>query len=134
MFHFKTPLFVVAAALHDFGNRDKIPPSITSSIGNILALCEENVKETGRPEEKIGRTDKKALLREADFLFVKNSKNCAKRRCRNVFLHFLQQREPQRVRRDFDRKNRKILDNMLHMQYKKRAVLLGQPENRLSAF
>jgi predicted class III extradiol MEMO1 family dioxygenase len=36
----------------------------------------------------------------------------------------LQQREPQRVRRDFDRKNRKILDNMLHMQYKKRAVLL----------
>jgi hypothetical protein len=78
VFHFKTPLFVVAAALHDFGNRDKIPPSITSSIGNILALCEENVKETGRPEEKIGRTDKKALLRVSDFLFVKNSKKLCK--------------------------------------------------------
>ena len=125
VFHFKTPLFVVAAALHDFGNRDKIPPFITGSVGNILTLCKEIVKEAGRPEGKIGRTDKEVLLREADFLFVKNSKNCAKRRCRNVFLHFLQQREPQRVRRDFDRKNRKILDNMLHMQYKKRAVLLG---------
>ena len=107
-----------------FGNRDKNPPFITGSVGNILTLCKEIVKEAGRPEGKIGRTDKEVLLREADFLFVKNSKNCAKRRCRNVFLHFLQQREPQRVRRDFDRKNRKILDNMLHMQYKKRAVLL----------
>ena len=96
---------VVAAALHDFGNRDKIPPSITSSIGNILALCEENVKETGRPEEKIGRTDKKALLRVSDFLFVKNSKNCAKRRCRNVFLQFLQQGDMRRERRNSDRKN-----------------------------
>jgi hypothetical protein len=59
VFHFKTPLFVVAAALHDFGNRDKIPPSITSSIGNILALCEENVKETGRPEKKLGELTRK---------------------------------------------------------------------------
>ena len=75
------------------------------SLGNILALCEENVKETGRPEEKIGRTDKKALLRVSDFLFVKNSKNCAKRRCRNVFLQFLQQGDMRRERRNSDRKN-----------------------------
>ena len=83
----------------------EISIGITSSIGNILALCEENVKETGRPEEKIGRTDKKALLRVSDFLFVKNSKNCAKRRCRNVFLQFLQQGDMRRERRNSDRKN-----------------------------
>ena len=55
--------------------------------------------------EKIGRTDKGVPLREAGLLFVKNGKNCAKRRKYNVFLHFLQQKGLLGIRRIFDRKS-----------------------------